>query len=161
MLSHVRISHRLQRFNVLLLQHPSFISLCFINVPHTTPRLKKQNFLHLGIKSSLRSATDMDDQNQFVFDLQLSLEQYDDHLPHSYIHLKGILVSTLVDDEAHYSSVDISVDFIKRRPTSDLELVFKDDAGVKHQSGKFKKSVSIYWSLDMSVHAMYTIVLRY
>ena len=51
--------------------------------------------------------------------------------------------------------VDISVDFIKRRPTSDLELVFKDGAGVKHQSGKFKKSVSIYWSLDMSVHAIY------
>jgi hypothetical protein len=59
----------------------------------------------------------------------------------------------------HYSSVDISVDFIKKRPTSDLELVFKDGADVKHRSNKFKKNDPIYWSLDMSVYVVSSIVL--
>ena len=41
---------------------------------------------------------------------------------------------------------------MKRRPKSDLKLVFKDDTGVKHRSKKFKKGDLVIWSLDMSVH---------
>ena len=81
--------------------------------------------------------------------------------PHRYIHLKGILVLAFADNKTHQSFLDISVDFIKRRPTSVLELVFKDGAGDKQQSKKFKKSVPIYWSLDMFVHAISIITLRY
>ncbi|KAI9457251.1 hypothetical protein BJY52DRAFT_1416883 [Lactarius psammicola] len=46
---------------------------------------------------------------------------------------------------------EIYVDFIKRRPMSDLELVFKDDAGVKHKSDKFKKGALVHWTLDIYV----------
>ncbi|KAH9056825.1 hypothetical protein EDB87DRAFT_1164094 [Lactarius vividus] len=46
---------------------------------------------------------------------------------------------------------EISVDFIKTRPTSDLELVFKDDAGVKHKSSKFKNGALVHWDLDIYV----------
>ena len=81
--------------------------------------------------------------------------------PLRYVHLKSILFPALVDKKTHYSFLDISVEFIKRRPTSDLELVFKDSAGIKHQSNKFKKRVPIYWSLDMFVHAISIIILRY
>ena len=81
--------------------------------------------------------------------------------PHRYIHLKGILVPAFVDNKPHRSFLDISIDFIKERPTSDLELVFKDGAGDKQQSKKFRKSVPIYWSLDMFVHAISIIILRY
>ncbi|KAH9062516.1 hypothetical protein EDB83DRAFT_2675300 [Lactarius deliciosus] len=42
-------------------------------------------------------------------------------------------------------------DIIKRRPTSDLELVFKDDAGVTHKSTKSKDSILIRWNFDMFV----------
>ena len=41
---------------------------------------------------------------------------------------------------------------MKRRPKSDLKLVFKDDTGVKHVSKKFKKGDLVLWNLDMSVH---------
>ncbi|KAF8269963.1 hypothetical protein EI94DRAFT_869239 [Lactarius quietus] len=47
----------------------------------------------------------------------------------------------------------MSVYFIKRRPTSVLQLVFKDDAGVKHQSNKFNQGDPVYWNLDMYVEA--------
>jgi hypothetical protein len=78
-----------------------------------------------------------------------------------YIHLKGMCGSTVADKKTKYICTDISVDFIKKRPTSDLELVFKDGAGVKHQSNKFKKSVPIYWNLDMSVYVVSSITLSY
>ncbi|KAF8269973.1 hypothetical protein EI94DRAFT_1828607 [Lactarius quietus] len=48
---------------------------------------------------------------------------------------------------------EISVYFIKRRPTSILELVFKDDADVKHKSNRFKQGDLVYWNLDMYVEA--------
>ena len=51
---------------------------CFINVPHTTPKLKNNNFSYLSIKSNLRSATDMDDQDLSVLDSRLPFEQYAD-----------------------------------------------------------------------------------
>ena len=41
---------------------------------------------------------------------------------------------------------------MKRRPKSDLKLVFKDDTGVKYKSNKFKKGDLILWNFDMSVH---------
>ena len=34
---------------------------------------------------------------------------------------------------------------------SDLELIFKDEAGVKHKSSKFKEGVLVNWNLDMFV----------
>ena len=50
------------------------------------------------------------------------------------------------------SFVEIFIKFIKKRPTSDLELVFKDDAGVKHKSGRFKKDVLVHWNIDTFVY---------
>ncbi|KAF8269951.1 hypothetical protein EI94DRAFT_868681 [Lactarius quietus] len=43
---------------------------------------------------------------------------------------------------------EIFVDFIQRPPTSVLELVFKDDAGVKQISNKFNQGDLIHWSLN-------------
>ena len=51
---------------------------CFINVHHTTPKLKNNNFPYLSIKSNLRSATDMDDQDLSVLYSRLPFEQYAD-----------------------------------------------------------------------------------
>ncbi|KAH8991800.1 hypothetical protein EDB86DRAFT_1566754 [Lactarius hatsudake] len=53
-------------------------------------------------------------------------------------------------------------DVIQRRPTSDLELVFKDDAGVTHQSNKFKDSIAIRWNLDSHVrtHTSATLAVK-
>jgi hypothetical protein len=137
------------------------VHLSFINVPHTTSKFKKTIFSHLRIKSNSWSATDMDDQDLSVLYPLLSHEQYADCYTYRYIHLKGIYVPKVVIKKTHYSHVDISVDFFKKRPTSDLKLVFKDGAGVKQQSSKFKKNDPIYWNLDMSVHAVFTITLHY
>ena len=41
---------------------------------------------------------------------------------------------------------------MERRPKSDLKLVFKDGAGIKHKSNKFKQGDLVIWNLDMSVH---------
>ena len=41
---------------------------------------------------------------------------------------------------------------MKRRPKSNLKLIFKDDTGVKHESNKFKKGDFVLWDLDMFVH---------
>ncbi|KAH9027781.1 hypothetical protein EDB85DRAFT_88665 [Lactarius pseudohatsudake] len=46
---------------------------------------------------------------------------------------------------------EISVDFIERRPASDLKLVFKDDAGVKYKSNKFKHGALVLWNPDIHV----------
>ena len=51
-----------------------------------------------------------------------------------------------------YIFVEISVDFIKSRPTFVLELVFRDDAGVKHKSNKFKEGDVVHWNIDTFVH---------
>ncbi|KAH9021963.1 hypothetical protein EDB85DRAFT_1895448 [Lactarius pseudohatsudake] len=50
--------------------------------------------------------------------------------------------ATDMDDQAQ--------DDIKRRPTSDFELFFKDDAGVTHKSNKFKGSIPTRWNLDIA-----------
>ncbi|KAI9452683.1 hypothetical protein BJY52DRAFT_1291915, partial [Lactarius psammicola] len=57
---------------------------------------------------------------------------------------------------------EIYVHFIGRRPTSDLELVFKDDASVKHKSDKFKKGDLVHWTLDIYVrtHTSATLTIQ-
>ena len=116
--------------------------------------LKKRKHSYISRSNQTNDCHQMDDQDLSVLDSRLSLEQHAYRYSHRYVHLKSILVPALVDKKTHYSFLDISVEFIKRRPTSDLELVFKDSAGVKHQSNKFKKSFPIYWSLDMSVYVV-------
>ncbi|KAH8991752.1 hypothetical protein EDB86DRAFT_2933853, partial [Lactarius hatsudake] len=54
---------------------------------------------------------------------------------------------TDMDDQPHY--VEISVNFIETRPTSDLELVFKDDAGATRKSDKFKNGALVRWNLNI------------
>jgi len=57
-------------------------------------------------------------------------------------------------DQARYIHLkEIFVDFIKRRPTSVLELVFKDHAGVKLKSDKFKQGDLVHWNLDTYIRA--------
>lgn len=51
-----------------------------------------------------------------------------------------------------YGLIEISIDLFKRRLVSDLQLVFEDDAGVKHKSNKFKEGDLINWNLDMYVY---------
>ncbi|KAH8996040.1 hypothetical protein EDB92DRAFT_116897 [Lactarius akahatsu] len=62
---------------------------------------------------------------------------------------------------------EISVDFIKTRPISDLELVFKGDAGVTHTSNKFKSrlflnSDLIRWNINMylKTHTSATLTIQ-
>ncbi|KAH9033823.1 hypothetical protein EDB85DRAFT_2144778 [Lactarius pseudohatsudake] len=92
--------------------------------------------------SNSRSATDMVDQAQ-------------------YIDLKGIWDPPLLLSRIDVR-VEISVDFIKTRPTSDLELVFKDDAGVKYKSNKFKNDTPVLWNPDIHVrtHTSATLIIR-
>lgn len=45
----------------------------------------------------------------------------------------------------------MSVSFIQKRPKYNLELVFKDDAGVERKSEEFKKGTPVHWGLDMFV----------
>ncbi|KAI9438898.1 hypothetical protein H4582DRAFT_100863 [Lactarius indigo] len=56
----------------------------------------------------------------------------------------------------------ISVKFIETRPTSDLELVFKDDTGVKYKSKKFKNGVPILWEPQIHVrtHTSATLIIQ-
>ncbi|KAI9433147.1 hypothetical protein H4582DRAFT_2061193 [Lactarius indigo] len=70
---------------------------------------------------------------------------------------------TDMDDQAQYVDLkEISVDFIKTRPTSDLELVFKDDAGVKYKSNKFKNGVPVLWRPEIHVrtHTSATLTIQ-
>ncbi|KAN0133873.1 hypothetical protein V8E53_008305 [Lactarius tabidus] len=67
------------------------------------------------------------------------------------------------ESERYIHLKEISVDFIKRRPKSALELVFKDDtkddARVKHESNKFKKGDLVLWNIDMYVRTYSTATL--
>ena len=141
--------------------HRSYI-LLHQRSPHKI-KAQKKNFSHLSIKSNpdLQPIWTIKTCQSSIHDFRSS--SILTAISHRYIHLKGILVPVFVDKNPHYGFLDISVDFIKpeERPTSDLELVFKDGAGDKQQSKKFKKKDFIYWSLDMSVHVVSIIVLRY
>ncbi|KAH9028977.1 hypothetical protein EDB85DRAFT_1571481 [Lactarius pseudohatsudake] len=46
---------------------------------------------------------------------------------------------------------EIFVDFVKTRPISSIELVFKDHDGVKYKSKKFKNGVLVHWDLNIHV----------
>ena len=95
----------------------------------------------------------MGNQDRLDIDSQLSFEQQAD-LSHVQIYsLERYIGHSIVSDQTRYSFVEITVDFIKRRPTSVLELVVKDDTGVKYKSNKFKQGDIVHWNLDMYVHA--------
>ncbi|KAH9013359.1 hypothetical protein EDB85DRAFT_970102 [Lactarius pseudohatsudake] len=57
---------------------------------------------------------------------------------------------------------EISVDFIETRPTSDLELVFKDDAGATRKSKKFKNGALIHWNVNiyLKTHTSATLIIQ-
>ncbi|KAH9023356.1 hypothetical protein EDB84DRAFT_1564738 [Lactarius hengduanensis] len=57
---------------------------------------------------------------------------------------------------------EISVDFIETRPTSDLELVFKDDAGATRKSNKFKNGALVRWNLNiyLKTHTSATLTIQ-
>ncbi|KAH8995969.1 WD40 repeat-like protein [Lactarius akahatsu] len=57
----------------------------------------------------------------------------------------------MADQDQYVHLKEIFVEFIEKRPTSDLELVLKDDAGIKHKSSKFKKEITIHWNTDIYV----------
>ena len=156
-------SHGRSRFSALLLQRPSLLHLASSTFPTQNQTSKKKNFSHLSIKSNpdLQPIWTIKTCKSSIHDFRSS--SILTAISHRYILLKGILVPVFVDKNPHHGFLDISVDFIKpeERPTSDLELVFKDGAGDKQQSKKFKKKDFIYWSLDMSVHVVSIIVLRY
>ncbi|KAN0134700.1 hypothetical protein V8E53_007485 [Lactarius tabidus] len=66
------------------------------------------------------------------------------------------------DRDIYIHLKEMSVDFIKRRPKSVLELVFRDDAGVKHKSNKFKEGDLVHWNLDTHVrtHTCATLTIQ-
>ncbi|KAH9028973.1 hypothetical protein EDB85DRAFT_2291044, partial [Lactarius pseudohatsudake] len=57
---------------------------------------------------------------------------------------------------------ELFVDFVNTRPTSDLDLVFKDHAGVKYKSKKFENGILVHWDLDIHVrtHTSATLTVR-
>ncbi|KAH9028960.1 hypothetical protein EDB85DRAFT_2291030 [Lactarius pseudohatsudake] len=57
---------------------------------------------------------------------------------------------------------ELFVDFVNTHPTSDLDLVFKDHAGVKYKSKKFKNGALVHWDLDIHVrtHTSATLTVR-
>ncbi|KAH9172517.1 hypothetical protein EDB89DRAFT_2229320 [Lactarius sanguifluus] len=57
----------------------------------------------------------------------------------------------MTDQDKYVHLKDIYVDFIEERPTSDLELIFKDDADVDHKSNKFKEGIITHWNIDIYV----------
>ena len=57
--------------------------------------------------------------------------------------------------QTRHSFLEIFVHFILSHPTPVLrvgELVFKDEAGVKHKSSKFKAGEPVHWNIDTFVH---------
>ncbi|KAF8269961.1 hypothetical protein EI94DRAFT_868894 [Lactarius quietus] len=66
------------------------------------------------------------------------------------------------DQDRYIHLKEISVDFVKKRPTSVVELVFKDHAGVRHKSNNFKKGDLVHWNIDIYVctHASATFTIR-
>ncbi|KAI9429324.1 hypothetical protein H4582DRAFT_301044 [Lactarius indigo] len=72
--------------------------------------------------------------------------------------------ATDIDDQHQVIRLKrISVDFIKARPIlSDLELVFKDDAGFTHKSNKFKNGVLVRWDPNIYVktHTKATLTIQ-
>jgi hypothetical protein len=93
----------------------------------------------------------MGDQDRLANGPQPSFEQYADLYHEQIYSLERYTESTIISGQNQYSPVEISVNFIKRRPTSDLEIIFKDEAGVKHKSNKFKEDDLLHWNLGTFV----------
>ena len=61
--------------------------------------------------------------------------------------------SIIIFEHTQYSPVEISVDFIKNRPTSILELVLKGDTGDKrypvklYKSNRFNEGDLVHWQI--------------
>ncbi|KAH9056848.1 hypothetical protein EDB87DRAFT_1686730 [Lactarius vividus] len=70
--------------------------------------------------------------------------------------------SDMVDQTQVIHLKEVSVDFIKTRPTSDLKLVFKDDAGVTRKSNKFRNGALVHWDLDiyLKIHTSATLTIQ-
>ena len=155
--------HGRSRFSALLFQQPSLAHLASSTFL-TQHQSSKKNISHISVSNRIPDPQPI----WTIKTCQSSIRGFRSSsiltaTLHRYIHLKGILVLVFVYNKTHYGFLDISVVFKKpgERPTSDLELVFKDDAGDKQQSKKFKKNDVIYWTLDMSVHVVSIVVLRY
>ena len=95
----------------------------------------------------------MDDQEvRLATYLQVSFEQYADPSNEQIYLLDRYIQPPIIPNlRQTHSFIELAVGFIKRRPTSELELVFKDEAGVKHKSSKFKEGHLVNWNLDMFV----------
>ena len=59
---------------------------------------------------------------------------------------------TIISKQATNTFIEIYVEFINGRPTSDLELVLKNEAGVIYKSYQVKEGEVIHWNLDTFVH---------
>ena len=103
----------------------------------------------------------MGDRDRLAIDTRLSSFDHSADLYHPQLHsLERYIRRTIISEHAQYRFIEIVVEFIKRRPTSDFELVFKDDAGVEHKSGKFKEDVPVHWNIDSFVYICCIIILR-
>ena len=73
--------------------------------------------------------------------------------------------SIIIFEHTQYSPVEISVDFIKNRPTSVLELVLKGDTGDKRnsvvlnnlKSRRFKEGDLVHWNLGLGMFAYFVV----
>ena len=83
---------------------------------------------------------------------QLSFERCAD-LSHTQIYLLERYMWPIIISEQtlSYSPIEISVDFLKRRPTSVLELIIKENAGVKHKSSQIKEGELVHWNINTFV----------
>lgn len=96
----------------------------------------------------------MNDQDRLVFYLQLSVEHPSSGLtvsPQIY-SLERYIVPIIISEHNRYSFVEVSVDFIKRRPPFDIDLVFKADSGALYESNRFKGGDLVHWNLGLFVH---------
>ena len=104
---------------------------------------RRRTYYHIPVDQDSRSAID-----STAFSSSSALTIYHVQL----CPLERYIVLLHNRHDIDYSFVEISVNFMKKRPKSDLKLVFKDDTGVKHESNKFKKGDLVIWNLDMCVH---------
>ncbi|KAI9433230.1 hypothetical protein H4582DRAFT_2082710 [Lactarius indigo] len=65
--------------------------------------------------------------------------------------LRTLRLRASLPTETAKSDEEISVDFIEKRPTYDLELIFMDDAGVKYKSNTFKNDTRVWWNPKIHV----------
>jgi hypothetical protein len=86
----------------------------------------------------------------------MTINQLYADLYHRQIYsLERYIGPTIISRQNSHSFVEIFVYFFESPPRSDLELVFKDEAGVEYKSRKFKEGVLIRWNFDTLVHPQY------